>query len=120
MRRLRRGLKWWGLFALMPLLVALIVLDDNAPLSETWHMILLGAIVVGVCVLAMRWVERNPGLVECEGADSLVTYRPLPGTLDAMKERSVANQPQVSEPRKPISGYEPFAIPPVDHSQSDE
>jgi hypothetical protein len=79
MRRLRQELKWWGLFALMPLTVVLIVLDDEAPLSQTWRLILLGGIAVVICALALRWVERNPELVERAGADSLTNYRPLYG-----------------------------------------
>lgn len=65
------------MFALIPLTVALIVLDDDAPLTQTWHSLLLAGIAVVICLLALRWVERNPGLVAGEGADAEVVYRTL-------------------------------------------
>jgi hypothetical protein len=77
-------LRWWGLFALIPLTVALMVLDDEAPFSQTWRLVLLGAIAVVICVLAAAWAERNPDLIEREGADAFIGYRPLPGTIEAM------------------------------------
>ena len=46
MRRFR-SLRWWGLFALIPLTVALMVLDDEASFSQTWRLVLLAAIVCG-------------------------------------------------------------------------
>ncbi len=125
MRRLRRGLKWWGLFALMPLLVALIVFDDIAPLSETWHMILLGVIAFVICALALRWVERHNALVEREGTDALITYRPLGGTLEAQPKCSAAGEPVVSpqeraRPRLPVSSYDPLSDSPVLVSRSED
>ena len=59
--------KWWGLYALLPLMVALIVIDDDADMSQTWHLILLAGIVYIVCALALSWVDRNPLLVERAG-----------------------------------------------------
>ena len=56
--------KWWGLYALVPLMIALMVIDDDAAMSETWHLILLAGIVYIVCALAHSWVDRNPRLVE--------------------------------------------------------
>ena len=115
MRKFRR-LRWWGLFALMPLTVALIVLDDEAPFSETWHLVLLAAIVVVICVLAVAWAERNAELMEREGADALVSYRPLPGTIEAMGAEPVAQEPLKVGHRRFVSGYGPMASPPVAHS----
>lgn len=77
MRRLRQELKWWGLYALLPLTVVLIVLDEDASLPPTWRLILLAGIVVMICLLALRWIERNSELVEREGADGAVSTRPL-------------------------------------------
>ena len=120
MRRLRRELRWWGLYALIPLMVALIVLDDDAPLTKTWHMILLGAIAVVICMVALIWVEREQELVEREGADALVTYRPLPGTLEGMD-----TEPAYPEQRKEgsytfVSEYDPLSRPPISHGRSRE
>jgi hypothetical protein len=119
MRRLRR-LGWWALFALIPLTLALIVFDDEAPLSETWHLVLLAAIVAVICVLAVGWAERNPELMEREGADALVSYRPLPGTLEAMGAKPVAQEPLEAGSRRLVFGYDPMAYPPVTHSRSDD
>ena len=60
--------KWWGLYALLPLMVALMVIDDDAAMSQTWHLILMAAIAVAVCVLALSWIDRHPRLVERGGA----------------------------------------------------
>jgi hypothetical protein len=122
MRRLGRKFEWWGLFALIPVMVGLIVLDDEAPLSDTWHMILLGVIVVVVCVLAVSWVERNHMLVEREGADAdaLVAYRALPGTIEgAVADRADRESRQAGGSRL-ASGYDPLAFPQVNHSRSDD
>jgi hypothetical protein len=59
--------KWWGLYALVPLMIALMVIDDDAPMSQTWHLILLAGIVYIVCALALSWVDKNPRLVERGG-----------------------------------------------------
>ena len=37
--------KWWGLYALVPLMIALMVIDVDAAMSQTWHLILLAGIV---------------------------------------------------------------------------
>ena len=56
--------KWWGLYALVPLMIVLMVIDVDAQMSQTWHLILLAGIVCTVCALALAWVDRNPQLVE--------------------------------------------------------
>lgn len=94
MRRLRQELRWWGLSALIPLTVVLIMLDVNAAMTETGHMILLAGVVVLICTLALRWVERHPGLEERDGADALNLRRPLASA--AARER-----PQHSDPEPP-------------------
>ncbi len=60
--------EWWGLYALLPLMVALMVVDDDAAMSQTWHLILLAGIAVAICALALAWVDRHPRLVERGGA----------------------------------------------------
>jgi hypothetical protein len=62
--------KWWGLYALVPLMIALMVIDVDAGMSQTWHLILLAGIVCAVCALAISWVDRNPWLVERGGKGS--------------------------------------------------
>ena len=59
--------KWWGLHALVPLMIALMVIDADGAMSQTWHLILLAGIVYIVCALALSWVDRNPRLVERAG-----------------------------------------------------
>ncbi len=60
--------KWWGLYALLPLMITLMVIDDDADMSQTWHLILLAGIAVAICALALSWVDRHPRLVERGGA----------------------------------------------------
>lgn len=115
-----RSLRWWGLFALIPLTVALMVLDDEALFSETWHLVLLAAIAVAICVLAVAWAERNSGLMEREGADALVSYRPLPGTLEAMGADPVAQEPLRAGQRRFVPGYGPMYGPPVANSRPED
>ena len=62
--------KWLGLYALVPLMIALMVIDVDALMSQTWHLILLAGIVCAVCALALSWVDRNPWLVERGGKGS--------------------------------------------------
>jgi hypothetical protein len=119
MRRFRR-FRWWGFFALVPLTVVLMVLDDDAPMSETWHYLLLAAIVVAVCVLALAWTERNPELIEREGADALVSYRPLPGTIEAMGAKPPAQESPKAGRVRLVFGYDPLASPPVANSRPDD
>ena len=115
-----RSLRWWGLFALVPLMVGLIVLDDEAPLSETWHMLLLATIAVVICVLAATWTERNHELIERDGADALVTYRPLPGTLEGMETEPAYPEQRRVGSRTFVSGYDPLSCPPISHSRPEE
>lgn len=77
--RKQRNMGWWGLYALFPLLIGLMVLDETIPVSETWHNILLIGIIFLISYLALAWVERNPRLVERSGIDSPVTYRIVRG-----------------------------------------
>ena len=44
--------KWWGLYALVPLMIALMVIDFDGAMAQTWHLILLAGIVCIVCALA--------------------------------------------------------------------
>jgi hypothetical protein len=69
--------KWWGLYALVPLMIALMVIDDDAPMSQTWHLILLAGVVCTVCALAIAWVDSNPLLVERAGKGSDPTISAL-------------------------------------------
>ena len=62
--------KWWGLYALVPLMIALMVIDFDGVMAQTWHLILLAGIVCIVCALAISWVDRNPWLVEFGGNGS--------------------------------------------------
>ena len=62
--------KWWGLYALVPLMIALMVIDVDGAMSQTWHLVVLAGIVYIVCALALSWVDRNPRLVERGGKDS--------------------------------------------------
>lgn len=117
--RLFRRFRWWGLFALLPLIVALIVLDDDAPFSVGWHYLALAAIVALICALAIRWVERHSELMEREGADALVTDRSLIGALDEQKPEQVAPDPLQPGCRRSVFGYDSLASPPVINSRSD-
>ena len=60
--------KWWGLYALLPLMIALMIVDIGADMSPMWHSILFVAITVAIGVLALSWVDRHPRLVERSGA----------------------------------------------------
>lgn len=111
--------KWWGLFALIPLTSVLIVLDDAVPFSETWHYVLLGVIVVLVCVLALRWAERNSELMETQGADALVGYRPLPGTVEAMGADGAGQKVSKAMLRKLVVDFDLTACPPVANNRPD-
>ena len=62
--------KWWGLYALVPLMIVLMVIDAGGAMSQTWHFILLAGIVCTVCALALAWVGKNPRLVERDGKGS--------------------------------------------------
>jgi len=115
MRKFRRP-RWWGLYALIPLTVALLVLDDEAPFSEVWRLVLLAGIVLVICVLAVAWAERNFGLMEREGADALISYRPLPGTIEAMGADPVAQEPLKAGQRRFVPGYGPMYGPAVANS----
>lgn len=81
MRRSRSKPQWWGLYALAPLMIAAIVLDEEVLLSDTLRMILLGLIAVATCVLALRWVGRHYALLAQEDADKLCPSTPEPAGM---------------------------------------
>jgi hypothetical protein len=62
----RRPSKWWGLYALVPLMIALMIIDVDGAMSQTWHLILLAGIVLIISALALSWVERNPQLIDLD------------------------------------------------------
>ena len=72
-----RRFRWWGLYALIPLMIGLMVLDDVVPMTETGHLVLLAAIALVICGLALAWIERNARFIETDGLDGLSTYRVL-------------------------------------------
>lgn len=119
MRKLRR-LRWWGLFALIPLTVALMVFDYAVPFSEMWRLVLLAAIVMVICVLAVAWAESNFDLIQREGADALISYRPLPGTIEAMGAEPLAQEASKAGRRRLVFGYDPMAFPPVANNRPDD
>jgi hypothetical protein len=67
-------LKWLPFYLLFPLAAALLFLDDEGQMSNIWRAIILGATATLICVLALIWIERNPGLIERERSNT-PTYR---------------------------------------------
>jgi hypothetical protein len=57
---------WLPFYLLFPLAAALLFLDDAGQMSDIWRSVILGATAILICVLALIWVERNPGLAEGE------------------------------------------------------
>jgi cell division protein FtsL len=55
------------LYLLAPLTVGLILIEDNAEMSDTWHLIFLAVIAVVICAAALLWIEHHPRLVETDG-----------------------------------------------------
>jgi hypothetical protein len=74
-----RKFRWAPFYLLVPLAGALLFLDEDAPMGDTVRMVILGAIVLLVCALALLWIERHPRLVEREGVDSLRGHYLLQG-----------------------------------------
>lgn len=118
--RKHRSLRWCGLFALVPLAIGLIVLDDDARLSETWHLVVLAAIALLICGLALSWSESNSELMEREGVDALITYRPFLGAAGTSDATPAGREPGQAEASELRLAYDPLASPPVGHSRSAE
>ncbi len=68
--------KWLGLYALLPLMIALIAIVDTAT-TRLRHPILLAGIAVFVCALALTWIDRHPLLVELGEAGSTDAGNPV-------------------------------------------
>jgi hypothetical protein len=90
--------RWWGLYTLVPLTIALMVIDFDAAMAQTWHLILLAGIVCTVCALALSWVDRNPWLVEFGGKGSdptvsapYVARRLYTGVADEWESEPIRN-----------------------------
>jgi hypothetical protein len=64
---------------LVPLTAVLLLLDEDIPMDDTLRMVILGAIVLLICALAVMWIERHPGVMESDGADSLRGHHLLQG-----------------------------------------
>jgi len=101
--------EWWGLYALLPLMVALMVVDDDAAMSQTWHLILLAGIAVAICALALSWVDRHPRLVERGGAG-------LPSVADS---GDVAPAMRVVR-RLHVAGADDYQFAPIQHNEMDD
>lgn len=101
--------EWWGLYALLPLMVALMVVDDDADMSQTWHLILLAGIAIAVCALALSWVNRHPRLVERGGAG-------LPSVAD-----SGGGAPATRAPRRlHVAVEDEYQLAPIRHNWMDD
>jgi hypothetical protein len=72
--------RWLPFYLLLPLAGALIFLDEDLPIGDTVRMMFLGAIVLLICILAVRWIDRHPRLFEYERMGSLRTHFLPPGT----------------------------------------
>jgi hypothetical protein len=71
--------RWVPFYLLVPLAGVLLFLDEDAPMGDTVRMVILGAIVLLICALALLWIERHRRLVESEGVDSLRGHYLLQG-----------------------------------------
>lgn len=105
-----RRFRWLPFYLLVPLTAVLLFLDEDIPMDGTLRMVMLGAIVLLICALAVRWIERHPRLVETEGVDSLRGHHLLQG-MTPYWEHGEAGLPSEDEDA-------PFT--PVRHSRSDE
>ncbi len=108
--RTSRKFRWWGLYALIPLMIGLIALDDDMPMSETRHLVLLAAIAAVICGLALAWIERNARLVETDGLDGLSTYRVLLDTAEGASAEPVVQETFRTQDRTPAPGRD-AAVP---------
>jgi hypothetical protein len=118
--RKHRSLRWCGLFALFPLAIGLIVLDNDARLPETWHLVLLSAIAMLICGLALIWSERNSELIEREGVDARVTYRLFSGSAGTWRTLPASSEPNRAEAPVRRLSYDPLSAQPVDDSKPAE
>ncbi len=112
MRESRR-FGWWGLYALIPLMIGLMVLDDVVPMTETGHLVLLAVIVLVTCGLAVAWTERNVRLVETDGLDELSTYRVLLDTADGPSGGPITQEACQEREALPAGERELAARPPA-------
>jgi hypothetical protein len=84
-------------------MIGLIVLDDETPMSETWHLISLVAIAVVTCGLALAWVERNARLVETDGIDRSNTYHILLDTADGPSAATITRKIRSAQETAPAA-----------------
>jgi hypothetical protein len=66
----RKQGSWWGLYTLLPLTLALLVVAAKVPMGHTLHQILLALIVVVVAILAWQWTERHATLMGADGVNA--------------------------------------------------
>jgi hypothetical protein len=79
MKRSTRG-SWWGLYALVPISVALLYVAATVKAGETVHLILLSAVSVAVPILGLLWSERHADLMGSEGVDARAEEESLAAT----------------------------------------
>jgi hypothetical protein len=101
--RVSRRYRWWGLYALIPLMIGLMVLDAVAPMTETEHRVLLTAIALVTCGLALAWIERNARCVETDGLDVLSTYRVLLDTAAGPSAEPVVREAPLARDTLPAA-----------------
>jgi hypothetical protein len=58
--------------------------------------------------------------MEHEGADSLIGYRPLPGTIEAMGAHPTAPEQRKTGQRRFVPGYGPLIYPAAAPDQPDD
>jgi hypothetical protein len=78
--------RWVPFYLLVPLAGSLLFLDEDLPMGNTVRMVILGAIVLLICALAVMWIERHPRLVESQGVDSLRGHYLLEGMAPHWKQ----------------------------------
>jgi hypothetical protein len=105
-----RRFRWIPFYLLVQLAALLLFFDEDIPMDDTLRMVILGAIVVLICALAMRWIERHPRLIESEGVDSLRGHHLLAGMSPYAESVAGAS----------ASEDEDAQYTPIRHCQSDE
>ena len=118
--RASRRFRWWGLDALIPLMIGLLVLDVVVPMTETGHRALLVAIVLVICGLALAWTERAARSVDTDDLDRLGAYRVLRDTADAPPTQPVVREICPTQEQMPPVERHPAVRSPVGQTMAED
>jgi hypothetical protein len=106
----QRKLAWWQLYLLVPIMIALVVIEQMAPVPGVSAQYVDIGIVALIYGLMLLWIHHNGGLLEYYYGDKEGSFQDLEITVYAPStgNSSEGHDPSGGRPSRPLDLPRPF------------